>query len=76
MIPQSSIDYWRSNAPWSSDVQVEQDLVLSRAVVEIFADHELRELVAMRGGTVLNRHLLSKRSLHGFQAVRVSHVLL
>lgn len=55
MIPQSSIDYWRSKAPWSSDLQVEQDLVLSRAVVEIFADDQLRELVAMRGGTVLNK---------------------
>lgn len=55
MIPQSSIDYWRSKSPWSSDLQVEQDLVLSRAVVEIFADDELRELVAMRGGTVLNK---------------------
>ncbi len=55
MIPQSSIDAWREAAPWSSDLQVEQDLVVSRAVAELFADAGLHELLAMRGGTVLNK---------------------
>lgn len=55
MIPQSSIDAWRAMAPWSSDLQVEQDLVVARAVAELFADDHIRELVAMRGGTVLNK---------------------
>ena len=48
MIPQSYIDAWRSEAPWSSDLQVEQDLVLARAVAELFGDDRARELVAMR----------------------------
>lgn len=55
MIPQSFIDAWRESAPWSSDLQVEQDLVVSRAVAELFADADLHELLAMRGGTVLNK---------------------
>jgi predicted nucleotidyltransferase component of viral defense system len=55
MIPQSFIDAWRDQAPWSSDLQVEQDLVVSRAVAELFSEPELHELVAMRGGTVLNK---------------------
>jgi len=33
MIQQAYITGWRSIAPWSDDAQVEQDLVLSRAVV-------------------------------------------
>lgn len=55
MIPQSSIDSWRTIAPWSSDLQVEQDLVVARAMAELFGDDRMRELVAMRGGTVLNK---------------------
>ena len=55
MIPQSFIDAWRETAPWGSDLQVEQDLVVSRAVAELFADTDMHELVAMRGGTVLNK---------------------
>ncbi|MCB9468706.1 MAG: nucleotidyl transferase AbiEii/AbiGii toxin family protein [Candidatus Obscuribacterales bacterium] len=55
MIPQSYIDAWRVSAPWSSDLQVEQDLVVSRAVAELFADADMQKFVAMRGGTVLNK---------------------
>jgi hypothetical protein len=45
MIPQSFIDAWRGSAPWSSDLEIEQDLVVSRAVAELFADADLHELV-------------------------------
>lgn len=38
MIPRAHVTAWRANAPWSNDAQVEQDLVLSRALVEIFSD--------------------------------------
>lgn len=55
MIPQSFIDSWRLTAPWSSDLQVEQDLVVSRAVAELYSDECMNELAAMRGGTVLNK---------------------
>lgn len=55
MISQAHITAWRATAPWGDDAQVEQDLVLSRAVVEVFADPELAELLALRGGTALNK---------------------
>ena len=36
MIPFDYITEWRAEAPWIDDAQVEQDLVASRALVEIF----------------------------------------
>lgn len=41
MIPQAHLTAWAAAAPWGDDAQVEQDLVLSRAVVEIFAEPAL-----------------------------------
>lgn len=55
MIPQAHITAWRATAPWADDAQVEQDLVLSRAVVEIFADAGLAGSLTLRGGTALNK---------------------
>jgi predicted nucleotidyltransferase component of viral defense system len=55
VIPQANITAWRAIAPWPDDAQVEQDLVLSRAVVELFADPELAGTIALRGGTALNK---------------------
>jgi len=53
LIPQAHITAWRSVAPWPDDAQVEQDLVLSRAVVELFSVPELSGKLALRGGTAL-----------------------
>ena len=55
MIPQAHITAWRATAPWVDDAQVEQDLVLSRAVVELFTEPELADHLALRGGTALNK---------------------
>jgi predicted nucleotidyltransferase component of viral defense system len=55
MIPQANITAWRAAAPWPDDAQVEQDLVLSRAVVELFSDLDLADAIALRGGTSLNK---------------------
>ncbi len=55
MIPQAHITAWRSIAPWADDAQVEQDLVLSRAVIALFADKDLASTIALRGGTALNK---------------------
>lgn len=38
MIPRDYITEWRSEAPWVEDYQVEQDLVISKALMEIFVD--------------------------------------
>lgn len=42
MIEQSYIKEWRLKHPWTNQ-QVEQDLVISRAIVEIFSDDLLRK---------------------------------
>lgn len=55
MIPLAFINEWRTNAPWITDAQVEQDLVLSRALVEIYSDPFLKESLAFRGGTALHK---------------------
>lgn len=53
MIPRDYITEWRQQAPWVQDFQVEQDLVISRALVEIFSHPVLRQALAFRGGTAL-----------------------
>jgi len=62
MIPQANITAWRATAPWSDDAQVEQDLVLSRALVELFGEPRLAEGVALRGGTCLNKLFIQPAS--------------
>ncbi|MEX0735309.1 MAG: nucleotidyl transferase AbiEii/AbiGii toxin family protein [Steroidobacteraceae bacterium] len=53
MIPLDYITEWRAHAPWVQDFQVEQDLVISRALVEIFTRPDLNAALAFRGGTAL-----------------------
>jgi predicted nucleotidyltransferase component of viral defense system len=53
VIPRDFISEWRREAPWSTDEQVEQDLVISRAVAEIFRVERLAHRLAWRGGTAI-----------------------
>ena len=55
MIPQDFIAEWRAQTRWPTDEQVEQDLVLCRALAEIFDDEELARDFALRGGTALHK---------------------
>jgi predicted nucleotidyltransferase component of viral defense system len=55
MIPQDYITAWNGVVPWSSQRQVEQDLIISRAIVAIFSDPFLRDELRFRGGTALNK---------------------
>ncbi len=55
MIPQAAITHWRAIAPWPQDAQVEQDLILSRALVEIFQMPDLAKSFLLRGGTALHK---------------------
>ncbi|MBK8170540.1 MAG: nucleotidyl transferase AbiEii/AbiGii toxin family protein [Sandaracinaceae bacterium] len=55
MIPRANITAWRGQAPWVTDAQVEQDLVISRAIIEIFSDATLAGALAFRGGTALHK---------------------
>lgn len=55
MIPKANITAWRKVAPWSSDWQVEQDLVLSRCLVELFSCPAVARQLTFRGGTALHK---------------------
>lgn len=55
MIPRRYIEEWKGHAPWQDDAQVEQDLVIERAMIEMFSDEVIRENLAFRGGTALHK---------------------
>ena len=55
MIPQAFITEWANKVPWQTNEQVEQDLVICRALVEIFSDEFLAQRLAFRGGTALHK---------------------
>ena len=55
MIPRHDITEWRDTVPWMSNAQVEQDLVISRALVAIFSHPVLSTALAFRGGTALHK---------------------
>jgi predicted nucleotidyltransferase component of viral defense system len=55
MIPMMNIIAWSNVVPWAEQRQVEQDLIICRAIVDIFADPFLRKQLRFRGGTALNK---------------------
>ena len=56
MIPRAHIIEWRATGhPWQTDAMVEQDLLLGRVLVELFADKEISRQLVFRGGTALHK---------------------
>lgn len=55
MIPDNYIESWRKTVPWQMDEYVEQDLIISRALVDLYNDPHIREALVFRGGTALNK---------------------
>ena len=55
MIPMMNIIAWSASAPWADMRQVEQDLIISRALVDLFADPMLARELRFRGGTALHK---------------------
>lgn len=68
MIPRAAIIQWETQAPWQENAQIEQDLLLSRAMIEIFSDKKLRNTLLLRGGTALYK-------LHVSEPIRYSEDL-
>lgn len=62
MIPSSYIQAWRAHAQWPDARQVEQDLIICRALCDLFNAPALRGKIAFRGGTAINK-LLFKQPL-------------
>lgn len=55
MIPIQSIVAWGNVVPWVEARQIEQDLIISRALIEIFSNSMLSKELRFRGGTALNK---------------------
>ena len=62
MIVKPYIAKWQEHTPWKEFAQVEQDLIISRTLVEIFSDDFLRDNLAFRGGTALHKLYLNPAS--------------
>jgi len=59
MIPAAYILAWSKVAPWSTMAQIEQDLLIERALHELFSNPFLSENLAFRGGTALHKLFLN-----------------
>jgi predicted nucleotidyltransferase component of viral defense system len=55
MIPESYIEQWRQHAPWQALFMIEQDLIISRALVDLYNHPIISSALVFRGGTALNK---------------------
>ena len=55
MIPEDFIEGWRRTVPWQMNEQIEQDLIISRALVDLYNDPHIKSSLVFRGGTALNK---------------------
>ena len=62
MIDRASIMEWNEFVPWNDFAMVEQDLIICRALVDIFSDDFLRDQLAFRGDTALHKLYLSPQA--------------
>jgi len=61
MIAKFHLDEWRQlQAPWLRISQVEQDLIISRALVNLYSNQKVKNNLMFRGGTCLNKLMLDK----------------
>lgn len=75
MIPAQNIVAWSHVAPWAEQRQIEQDLIISRALIDLFSDPFLSEELRFRGGTALNKLHFPRplRYSEDIDLVRTSH---
>ena len=64
MIPEFAVNEWSTISPWRENVQVEQDLLICRALVEIYKDEYLASHLAFRGGTALHKLYMHPQPRH------------
>lgn len=62
MINRTAITQWNKIVPWNDNAQVEQDLIISRALVAIFSDKFLASQLAIIRKSKCSRIL--KRKVH------------
>jgi predicted nucleotidyltransferase component of viral defense system len=57
LIPAAYIQAWSEKAPWPDARQIEQDLIICRALCDLFNAPALKGKIAFRGGTAINKLL-------------------
>jgi len=62
LIPRAYIQAWSAKSPWPDSRQVEQDLIICRALCDLFNAPALKGKIAFRGGTAIHK-LLFKQPL-------------
>jgi len=62
MLPRRYIEEWKEFAPWPEDGQVEQDLIIEKALLQLFSDPFLHKRLAFRGGTALHKLFLKPQA--------------
>lgn len=55
MIPIDFIERWAEFAPWKTKDLIEQDLIIEKALVELYKKPLIRKNLAFKGGTALNK---------------------
>ena len=60
MIPSAFIQEWSAKAPWPDARQIEQDLIICRALCDLFNAPALKGKIAFRGGTAINKLLFTQ----------------
>jgi hypothetical protein len=73
MIPRAYIIEWQRFTPWRTFSQVEQDLIICKALVESFNHQLTADNIAFRGGTALYKlYLEPSRYSEDIDLVQVS----
>jgi len=55
MTPKSHVQEWAKEVPWQEMRQVEQDLIITRALLQLYKAPLIQKNLAFRGGTALNK---------------------
>lgn len=62
MIKQNFVEKERENIPWRSDKFVEQDMIISRAIISLYENEIIRESLVFKGGTAINKLFLEPQA--------------
>lgn len=62
MIPDIFIQNWSNHVKWKTPAQIEQDLIISRALVDLYNDPHIKDALLFRGGTALNKLFINPPS--------------
>ena len=62
MIPNIFIQNWSNHVKWQTSAQIEQDLIISRALVDLYNDPHIKDALVFRGGTALNKLFINPPS--------------